>query len=37
VNHYEQTESLAGHDFGKLDFAIEWYENKHTELEKLYE
>lgn len=37
INHIEQKEPLEGYDFKCLDFAVEWYNNKHTELEKLYE
>jgi hypothetical protein len=37
INHIEQKAPLEGYDFKCLDFAVEWYDNKHTELEKLYE
>jgi len=37
VNHVEQNKSPKEHNFECLNFAIEWYNNKHEELEKLYE
>jgi len=37
VNRVEQNNSLEKHNFECLDFAVEWYNNKHKELEKLYE
>ena len=38
VNHVEYQDNLSeGHDFECLDMAIDWYNNKKVELNKLYE
>jgi len=37
VNHIKHSESTEAYDFNHLNFATEWYDNKHTELDKLYE